>query len=146
MHKQVKILNNDVFFAEVERLLKADKQVKIPVKGGSMEPFLKTGDEVLLVPYNKNKVKLRDIVLGVYKGKHMLHRVHAISHEGIRMMGDGNIQQIEDVVHDKVIGIVVGASRDGRDLNINSKTFYILATIWFKFRFLRRIFSIFKRF
>ena len=146
MANHVKILNNEVFFAEVERILNSGKQVKIVVKGSSMEPFLRNGDEVLLMPYNKESLKLRDIVLGMYDGRYMLHRVHDISSTGIRMMGDGNLQQIEDVVHEKVIGVVIAGFRQGRDLAITSNRSYFMAKIWYKCRLLRRIFSIFKRF
>lgn len=144
MVKNIKILNNAVYFAEVERLLNANKQVKIPIKGNSMEPFLKNGDEVLLLPYDKDKVQLRDIVLGIYNGRHMLHRVCEITPIGIRMMGDGNIHQIEDVPHDNVIGVVIAGFRGGRTLDITSRKAYFKAMIWFRFRFIRRIFSIFK--
>ena len=146
MQYNTKIYSNASYFAEVVRLLAAQKKVKITVKGQSMEPFLKTGDVVALKPYDKTTIQIGEIVLGKYDGRFMLHRVQEIKDWGIRMMGDGNNSRIEDVPHEEVYGVVFEAYRGDKNLGICSSKSLLFAKFWYKAKFIRRIFFKFKRF
>lgn len=86
--------------------LKEGKVVPLVPQGISMLPFIRGGeDQVYLL--KKDKVKVGDIVLVEYHGKHILHRVYAIDGERITLMGDGNLEGTEEVAKDEILGTVV---------------------------------------
>ena len=93
--------------------LKEGKVVPLVPQGISMLPFIKGGeDQVYLL--KKDKVEVGDIVLVEYHGKHILHRVYAIDGERITLMGDGNLEGVEEVTKDEVLGTVVEIVHGGR--------------------------------
>ena len=93
--------------------LKEGKVVAIVPQGVSMLPFIKGGEcQVFLM--KKDKVEVGDIVLAVHRGKHILHRVYAIDGECITLMGDGNLEGVEQVAEGAVLGTVVEIVKGGR--------------------------------
>ena len=76
MQKKTKItFSNDFFFNWVEEEIAAGRSVRFSVKGFSMMPLLRSEiDEVLLEPVICN-IKVGEILLFRYLGKHILHRV-----------------------------------------------------------------------
>ena len=94
--------------------LKEGKVVAIVPQGISMLPFIQGGvSRVYLL--KKDKVKVGDIVLAEYQGRHLLHRVYAIEGEKITLMGDGNLEGTEQVAATEILGTAVDiVSPDGR--------------------------------
>ena len=70
----MKNIPNDMFFAWVESEIAAGRSVRFQLKGISMFPLLRNQkDEVVLVPCRAEELRVRDVVLFRYKGKHLLH-------------------------------------------------------------------------
>ena len=60
----MKRIANECFFAWVESEIKSGRSVKFRVKGNSMMPLLRNGkDEVVVGPYDKEELKLFDVIL-----------------------------------------------------------------------------------
>lgn len=96
----------DVLIHRDLKSLKEGKVVVIVPQGISMLPFIKGGAcRVYLL--KKEKVEVGDIVLAEYHGKHLLHRVYAIEGEMITLMGDGNLEGIEQVTAKEILGTAV---------------------------------------
>ena len=86
--------------------LQDGKVVPVVPQGISMLPFIKGGlDQVFLL--KKDSVEVGDIVLAVYHGQHILHRVYAIEGEQLTLMGDGNLEGVEKVTKAQVLGTAV---------------------------------------
>lgn len=68
------MVNNDLYFEEVQRLLKEGKEVCIRVKGNSMMPFIKNGDRVIVVAHLGTVLPLGSPILAQYEGKFVFHR------------------------------------------------------------------------
>lgn len=76
--------------AQVPRLLDEGKMVVLKeIHGNSMLPFIRGGvDSVRL--RRPDVVKVGDIVLAVFGGRPIIHRVIAIDGTKVTLMGDGN--------------------------------------------------------
>jgi len=100
------VLPNDVVLGEVSRLLHEGREVVMVPKGNSMRPFIRGQvDNVRLQPIEV--LKVGDIVLARYNGHYVLHRIIAIEGDQVTLMGDGNLQGVEQVLKSDVIGVVV---------------------------------------
>jgi len=123
---------NELFFKEVKTLLDEDKQVRIPVKGRSMRPFLQDGDTVILDPVRDRSVRWGMIVLartttcGV-----VLHRVVFKSKDKLWLMGDALSRKREQTVVKEVLAVVVAAQRKGEKRELNSYGWRSVAILWF---------------
>lgn len=93
--------------AQVPHLLNEGKVVVLKkLKGNSMLPFIRGGvDSVRL--RKPEGVKEGDIVLAVFRGRPIVHRVIAINGTKVTLMGDGNLKgKTEEGDLSNVLGIV----------------------------------------
>jgi hypothetical protein len=103
-----KVLDTNAYLDTVCELLRqGQKQVAIPVTGGSMVPFLHSGDMAYLDLPN-TPLKKGDIVLYTREnGRYILHRIKKINKDGsFIMVGDAQ-QELEllprrDLIHARV--------------------------------------------
>jgi signal peptidase I len=89
----------------------------ITYTGPSMNPLLKSGDLLEVVPVNGRGLRIGDVILFSCpeEGRKVVHRVKAITAQGIRTKGDNN-SRIDAwiVLHENVIGCVTRAQRGKR--------------------------------
>lgn len=105
MGKKV-VLPKDVLLDEVARLLSEGRDVTMVPKGVSMLPFIR-GDEDSVVLRKKSVIRVGDIVLARFGGKYVMHRVVAVEGNSVTLMGDGNLQGVEQGDMSEVCGTVV---------------------------------------
>ena len=90
--------------------------------GPSMNPTLKSGDGINVIPYGKKKIRIGDvIVFPSPTGDHnVIHRVVSVDSQGIRTRGDNN-SNIDPwtLSQDGIIGHVFLAQRGNRCLSIH---------------------------
>lgn len=135
-------VNNAIFIAEIERLLKVEhrKSVTFVVRGYSMRPFLEDRrDKVVLVPPltpKKGQVVLAEIKDKVYA----LHRIISIDADTITMQGDGNsLSQTETFTPDKIVGTAEAFIRKGKYVSTQSRKWRYYSALWQALRPMRRI-------
>lgn len=135
----MKPIPNEIFFAQVESQLKEGKSVLFKVKGHSMHPFLRNEkDSVLLAPANKVVTK-NDVVLFLYNGRHILHRVVAVEGEKYIMQGDGVYASREHCSREEIVGVVTHICRQGgKMVPVTSLWWRLASAMWFHLRFARR--------
>lgn len=92
--------------------LREGKIVQLAPKGISMIPFIRGGRDKVLVR-KEETVSVGDIVLVVYSGKMILHRVYAINGSKLILMGDGNLRGTEEVEQAEVLGTVLQIIKPG---------------------------------
>lgn len=92
--------------ARVSHLLDEGKVVVLKqIYGNSMLPFIRGGvDSVRL--RKPEGVKVGDIVLAVFGGRPIVHRVIAINGTKVTLMGDGNLKGTEKGNLSEVLGVV----------------------------------------
>ena len=122
----------ELFFKEVKILLDEGKQVRIPVRGKSMRPFLQNGDTVMLTPAQKRPIHWGDIVLAnVAMRGIVLHRVVFRQKEKLWLMGDAHSRQKEQTIKDDIWAVATIASRKGKQWKLDSFGQHCLMMIWF---------------
>ena len=100
-------LGNDLFFAEIERLLGEGSEVRFRIHGFSMRPLLRNGrDTVVVAPRGEEPLRVLDIVLFRYRGRHVLHRIVRIEGDRLTLAGDGNYRIREQCSAADVAGVV----------------------------------------
>ena len=91
--------------------------------GPSMNPTLKSGDGINVIPYGKRKIRIGDIIVFPSpKGYHnVVHRVVSVDPQGIKTRGDNN-SNIDPwtLSHDGIIGHVFQAQRGKRRISIHN--------------------------
>lgn len=95
-------LDNEVFFALVSEQIAEGHPVTINLKGCSMAPTLREGDEITLSPLGTEEPRIGDVLLFVCNGHHVVHRL--VRREGDRyiLQGDNNIS-FEVVLRDSLL-------------------------------------------
>jgi len=86
-----KIVSNEDYFAEVQRMLHAGKDVRIRIKGQSMRPFIHDGDTVMLRAYQGQPLPLGCNIPAKEKGKFVFHRLVAKKKGQYVLAGYGNL-------------------------------------------------------
>lgn len=125
-------LRNDIFFAEVERMISEGQSVTIPVKGFSMRPMMRSEkDKVILTAHSDNDIKQSAVMLFRYKGQHIMHRIVKIEGQNITFAGDGNYRIREQATKDDIVAQVTTIIRpSGRTISLDSRRWRIYSTLW----------------
>lgn len=125
-------LRNDIFFAEVERLIGEGQRVTIPIKGHSMRPAMRNGrNKIVLAPCNKEHIKCGDVVLFRHRDHHIMHRITNIEGDNITFAGDGNYRIIEKAERKDIIAKAEAIIRpSGRTISLESRRWSIYSGIW----------------
>lgn len=97
---------NDILIPEMERLLRAGKQVVFTPDGVSMRPFIEGGKDSVVLE-RADAVRRGDILLCRVGSTFVLHRLIDIQNGTLILMGDGNIAGQEQCRREDVIGRVI---------------------------------------
>lgn len=123
------------------------KSVTFVVRGHSMNPFLVSGrDKVILTL--PEKPSIGQVVLAEVKPQtYALHRIIKIEGDIITMRGDGNLlRQKETFTADKIVGTAQAFIRKGKKVRTNSHLWRYYSIVWSCLRPLRRLLlSFFRR-
>ena len=133
------LLPNRVLLEQVQQYLQQGKSLRIPVKGGSMKPFLLPGDQVLLQPVEKGDLQLGLILLAKHEGSLVLHRLVRHNQDGIWLAGDANLAQHEQLNHSDVLAKAVRVYRVKLEIDLEQWWRAYLGQGWYRARPLRRI-------
>ena len=132
------LLNNDLFFIEVARMLSQGRSVTLQTKGKSMYPFI-TGGRDIVELRKTDTLSVGDIVLAEVPGRgYVLHRIYKMEGEQLVLMGDGNLRATERCRKEDVLGKVVRILRDGRYVESSSFAERFKARCWRRLLPLRR--------
>ena len=126
------VVDNDTFFAEVERLLDAGESVTIKVRGVSMMPLLRDGvDSVVLRRHVDDDIKPGAVMFFCYRGRWFMHRLCRIDGDVLYFAGDGNYKQCECVCRADVKGIVTDiVSKSGKKTRCDAMSWRVKSKMW----------------
>lgn len=84
------VLPNRIFFEDVCERIRMKRSVRIRVAGRSMEPFLNDGKDFITISAlpTRYRFKKRDVLLFVYGGQYVVHRLHRMHGKTLYMKGD----------------------------------------------------------
>lgn len=124
-------LQNQLFFAEVKKVLDEQKSVRIRVRGNSMLPFIRNNDAALLVPPVAEKIRKGAIVIALTDELgYVMHRIVKIENDKIILLGDGNVNQFEHTDRSRVIAIVVRYDRGRHRFSTESLGMRLIGLLW----------------
>ena len=115
MNLSVKKIPNEIFFEQVMEEINSGESVRIRVTGRSMMPtFRDRKDEIVLSPFNKEELKVGDVVLFNRGDTICVHRIIARKGDKLIIRGDGNAHKAyEPCTVDDVMAIVTGGTMYG---------------------------------
>lgn len=90
--------------------------------GPSMNPTLRAGDGLCVIPYGDKKIRIGDVVVFRHpEGQdNIVHRVVSVNSRGVRTRGDNNTDIDPWVLRpEDIIGRVVSAQRTHRNVSIH---------------------------
>ena len=90
--------------------------------GPSMNPTLRAGDGLIVMPYRGKKIPVGDVVVFRHPERQhkVVHRVVSVCSKGVRTKGDNNNRMDPWIIgHDDIIGRVVSAKRKNRGVTIH---------------------------
>jgi hypothetical protein len=105
----------------------------VAYQGPSMYPTLREPDLMEVVGYKDRAIRAGDVVLFRQRatGRQVVHRVVAVTRDGLRTRGDNNsLEDCPRVAFDHVVGQVVGAWRGARHRRIAGGVFGGLYGVW----------------
>lgn len=145
--KKTRIISNDLYFAEVQRMLDEGKEVRIRIKGGSMRPFIQDGDSVLLLAYSGGVLLPGSNLLAKHQGKYVFHRYVGRKNGQIILAGDGNLVLKEYIDPTDIIAVasVHYPQQSAEEINLNYRWARLRGLAWYRIRLLRRIVAKLKR-
>jgi|SRR5690606_27895814 len=132
-------IENNLLFEQVLSYLQQGKGVFIPIKGGSMRPFLREGDKVLLKSIDPNALSRGMIVLAKMDGRWLLHRVVRMDQKIVSLAGDANVAIHEMVAYSDIMAVATTLKRAGKEYNLNDKWRLCLGMVWYWMRPIRRV-------
>ncbi|MGJ1436861.1 S24 family peptidase [Sphingobacterium siyangense] len=140
---KARVISNEDYFAEVQRILCKGKEVRIRIKGNSMLPFIKDGDTVLLRAYRGERLALGSNVLAKDKDKYVFHRFVGKENDLYILAGDGNLVLREYVEATDIIAIAYlhYPQPGGEVINIERNWSKFRGLVWYHIRLLRRVFT-----
>ncbi len=144
------IVDNEAFFETVIALLREGQTVTIPVKGDSMLPFIKGGEDSVVLEgieegcpsgSERSKAKVGDIVLFKDGGRFIVHRVLRISDGGTaEIQGDGILKDKDFCPPERMFGRVLTILRSGeRPVDVTSASYRLKVRLWLALKPFRRI-------
>ncbi|MNJ97037.1 Peptidase S24-like protein [compost metagenome] len=141
-----RVISNDDYFAEVQRILLEGKEVRIRVKGNSMRPFIQDGDTVLLRAYSGKLLPLGSNILAKDKDKFVFHRFVGKKNGQYILAGDGNLVLREYIAETDIIAIAYMHYPKNKELSIaiHRPWARLRGLGWYYMRLLRRIVIKFK--
>ena len=138
---KARVIANEAYFSEVQRILREGKEVRIRVKGSSMLPFIKDGDTVLLRAYQGQSLALGSNILAKDKDKFVFHRFVGKKNDQYILAGDGNLVLREYIGSKDIIAIAyIHYPQDkDKEVNIDRPWSRLRGLGWYHIRLLRRI-------
>jgi len=124
-------ISNEIFFAEVERLLGEGGEVTITIRGNSMQPILRDGrDKVVLRHYEGERIQRGDVMLFRYRGGYVLHRVVSVEGKRITFAGDGNYKLYEQAQRSDIVARMVAYIKDDRRVECTQREWLRYSRVW----------------
>lgn len=144
---KTRVISNEDYFAEVQRILNEGKEVCIRIKGNSMLPFIKDGDTVLLRAYQGEPLVLGCNILAKDNDKFVFHRLVGKKKNQYVLAGDGNLVLREYVRATDIIAIAYMhyPQTGGEAVDINRNWARLRGLGWYHLRLIRRIVAKLKR-
>lgn len=131
---------NEILLPQIRELILNGHTVTFPVRGNSMNPFIKDRrDKVIIAPLS-GEPRIGDLLLAyeIAQKRYVLHRLIRVENESYLLMGDGNTHLTEAIQREEIIAIVTAIIRKNKTYSTHSKLWNTYSWIWMKLLPLRQ--------
>lgn len=113
-----------------EGQLKEGKSVILKAEGNSMLPFIRGGeDKIVLHPVSRLR-KGQIVLARLTNGQYILHRIIKVYPAEVLLMGDANIRQTERCPQSRVYGYATRIIRGEHSIACTTRGAYFKASAW----------------
>lgn len=121
---------NALLLGEVSALLAEGRKVKLRAKGGSMRPFIRGGEDILVLA-PPTRLRTGDVVLARRGAdEYVLHRIVRMTAGRIVLAGDANLYLREECRPEDICGKAETLVRHGRQYSLASPSARLCARLW----------------
>lgn len=128
-----KVVNTNAYLLVIKELIQEGKEVRIPISGGSMTPFLVPKRDDVFIKKPEQKPKVGDIVLYQRQsGQFVLHRICAAHKESYDIIGDAQTEIEKNVHATQIFGVVYKAARKGKIIGKKNFWWLFFEKVWIR--------------
>lgn len=103
-----------------------------PTSGGSMRPFLRSGEDLSYVE-RRAQTRSRKYDAILYRrnnGTYVLHRIVKVHPDSYTLCGDNCWQREPGITDAQVLGVLTGVIRKGKKINVNHWCYRMAVRLW----------------
>lgn len=126
-------ISNELMMAEIRKAIAEGKYVQLRCKGNSMNPFLVSGrDSLLLYPFTDEDIVPGAVILGKdVSGRYLVHRIVGVKDDYVILNGDGNFQRsYEKVMKSEILAAVKAVVRKDKQVSFDSRKWRLYSAFW----------------
>ncbi len=104
-------------------------ELRLKVQGSSMTPFLRGGEDTVILTKPEN-IKKGDVVVFERNGCYIMHRVIALKDGFIDTLGDNMLTPETHIPVENVVAVASGAIRKGKEISTKSLAWQFFSRIY----------------
>lgn len=124
--------------ATFEEILARDGRLVYTSVGDSMQPFIHSGQDLLVIEKPAGRLKKYDVPL--YRrdsGQYVLHRILKVRTTDYVICGDNRWTREYGITDRHVLGVLTGIVRDGRTISVQDSAYRRKVRLWCDFFWVR---------
>ena len=121
-----------------EQILERDGRLVYTSVGNSMEPFIHSGRDLLVIERPEGRLKPYDVPL--YRrdsGQYVLHRVLKVNRDDYVICGDNRWRRERGITDRHVIGVLRAIVREGKTIPVDDPAYMKRVKLWCRFFWVR---------
>lgn len=136
-------MSDPMYIADYDELIRevlaSGGEFRLYPRGTSMLPLIRQGrDSVSLRQLDRSPRKYDILFYQRYDGSYVLHRVRAVTPEGLILWGDNQYRLEYGVQNAQIIGYAARIFRDDREVDIDGLVYRLWLWLW-QYRPMRRV-------
>lgn len=136
-------MSDPMYIAEYDEIIRevlaSGGEFRLYPRGTSMLPLIRQGrDSVALRQLDRAPRKYDILFYQRADGSYVLHRIRAVTPEGLILWGDNQYHLEYGVQNAQIVGYAARIFRDDREVDLNSSAYRLWLWFW-QCRFLRRL-------
>lgn len=126
-------LDTSEYVSMLRELAESGHEVSVPIRGGSMSPFLEDGRDTAYFSAPQRELRVGDIVFFQREnGAYILHRICRIADGGYYIVGDAQLNPEGPVPRESIFGLVTQVRRKGKTLSQGDFVWDFFAGFWLR--------------
>ena len=126
--------------ATFEEILERDGKLVYTSVGNSMRPFIRSGDDLLVIEKATGRLNKFDVPL--YRrdtGEYVLHRILKVRDEDYIICGDNRWRKETGITDRHILGVLTAIIRIGKRISVNDQAYRFKVRLWCSFYWLRAL-------